>query len=105
MREPEVNVPMAELKDNGLYKLLSRNLSIGIWNTSTKSFVGIRTKFSMRFLDEEFHWDTGAPYGTAHAREFVEMCPFQVTNLPFYELSEDERKKLFDYLQSKEEVK
>jgi hypothetical protein len=32
-------------------------------------FLGIREKFENRFVDKEFHWDTGAPYGTARPLE------------------------------------
>lgn len=47
-----------------LYKLDSRNLKWGLF-TDNHSFRGMRTKFGEKFLDEEYHYDTGPPYGTA----------------------------------------
>jgi hypothetical protein len=38
-------------------------------------FVGIREKFGSEYLFTEYHWDTGAPCGTVHPVELLEMCP------------------------------
>ena len=46
-----------------IYKIRCRNFSFGVCN-GTDGFIGIRTKFNSRFLFTEYHWDTGAPYGT-----------------------------------------
>lgn len=55
--------------DGNLYKLASRNLSYGVFSKKENGFIGIRQKFTLRFLDTEYHWDTGAPFGTASPLE------------------------------------
>lgn len=53
-----------------LYLLRSRNLAVGVFNGNT-GFIGIRTKFGDRYLATEYHYDTGAPFGTVS--EAVDM--------------------------------
>ncbi len=53
-----------------VYRLQSRNLAVGVFN-GTSGFIGIRTKFGNRYLATEYHWDTGAPFGTVS--EAVDM--------------------------------
>ena len=65
-------------KQGGLYKILARNFSLGVYNLKDQGFIGIRQKFTMIYLDLEFHWDTGTPYGTAKPIEFLEMCDLEV---------------------------
>ena len=57
-------IALAECVDRGVYRISSRNLSIGVYQKETKGFIGIRTKFGARYLATEFHWDTGEPFGT-----------------------------------------
>ena len=64
-----------ECKNGGLYRIYARNFSLGVYTLKEQGFVGVRQKFTMEFLDTEFHWDTGAPYGTVKPIEFLEMCP------------------------------
>jgi len=45
--------------------------------------IGIREKFGNEFLFEEFHWDTGPPFGTVNPKEELGMLPDDI------ELSED----------------
>jgi len=59
------------------YRLASRNLLIGVFSSSQQGFVGIRTKFSDKFLDVESHWDADE-HGTAKPIELIEMCPLDV---------------------------
>ena len=66
---------LKECKDGYLYRISSRNLSLGVYSSATKSFYGIRTKFGDRFIDDEFHWDLGPPYGTCKPRQELEECP------------------------------
>jgi hypothetical protein len=65
-------IPLLKCKRGFLYKIHSRNLSIGVFN-GKDGFIGIRTKFGNKFLFTEYHWDTGAPYGTTKPLE--ELCP------------------------------
>ena len=61
-------ISLTECKKRRVYKLISRNLSFGVFDGKTR-FIGIRTKFGRRFLDTEDHWDTGPPFGTARPEE------------------------------------
>jgi len=54
-RNPSL-LPPDQLIRGRVYKLKSRNLSYGVWY-GKRSFIGVRTKFGSRFLDEEDHWD------------------------------------------------
>lgn len=54
-----------------VYSLISRNLNFGVWNPETSGFTGVREKFGDLYLFEEYHWDTGEPYGTATPLEDV----------------------------------
>jgi hypothetical protein len=65
-------IPLASCKHGFLYRLDSRNLRYGVFNEKTKGFMGIRRKFTMVFLFEEYHWDTGEPYGTVKPLEELE---------------------------------
>ena len=51
------------------YKLDARNIRVGIWDGIT--FHGVRTKFGGTFMDDEYHWDIGAPNGTAKPIELL----------------------------------
>ena len=58
------SIPIKQCENRRLYKIDSRNLKYGVYRADTQGFIGVRTKFSSRFLFEENHWDTGEPYGT-----------------------------------------
>ena len=66
-------ISLDECQKGGLYKINSRNLSFGVFD-GNGGFVGIREKFSNLYLFTEYHWDTGAPYGTVHPKELLEIC-------------------------------
>lgn len=53
----------------GWYLCDGRNLSIGWWNG--KEFEYMRHKFGFVFPDTEYHWDTGAPYGTCKPLRYL----------------------------------
>jgi hypothetical protein len=75
--ETENRVSKSELLHRRIYRLYSRNLRLGVWDGTaggpgsqyTGGFIGIRTKFGNRFLDMEFHFEDGPPFGTAVAME------------------------------------
>lgn len=68
--------PMSECVDRTLYRLISRNLTLGVYNAATHGFTGIRQKYDYFYAFEEYHWDTGAPFGTAHPYdELLEKLP------------------------------
>lgn len=85
-------LPLSECKPRWLYYIDSRNLSMGVYNAENKGFIGIRTKFGARFLDTEFHWDTGEPFGTAIPYEALEQIPDDI------ELSDFNNKKLWEWM-------
>ena len=80
------HIPLDKCERDGIYKLHARNIKYGVFNEEAKAFIGIRQKFGNRFLDTEYHWDTGAPFGTARPLELVGWC------------GDEEKKKVFEYL-------
>ena len=68
------SIPLEQCQKGGLYRIRSRNLSFGVFN-GDGGFVGIREKFGSEYLFTEYHWDTGAPFGTVKPVELLEMCP------------------------------
>lgn len=75
MQETPNRIPLSECRHGGLYRIDARNFSLGVFNEHLQGFIGIREKFFDYFLFTEYHWDTGAPYGTVSPLEFLEMCP------------------------------
>lgn len=57
-------------KERGVYKLVSRNLSLGIFTNNY--FIGIREKFNTKYLSAEIHHDAN---GTAKPIELIEYTP------------------------------
>jgi hypothetical protein len=57
-------IPLTDCVDRRLYRIQSRNLTVGVYRADVRGFVGIRTKFGSRYLFTEYHWDTGEPFGT-----------------------------------------
>lgn len=53
-----------ELTEGEVYRIHSRNLVVGVWRAASKGFIGIRVKFGDHYLFEEYHHETGMPYGT-----------------------------------------
>jgi hypothetical protein len=70
-------IPLEECKHGFLYRIWSRNLAFGVFNEDTKGFVGIREKFGSEYLFEEYHYDTGPPFGTVLPKFVVEKCPHE----------------------------
>ena len=72
----KVWIPIEECQDRHVYRILSRNLLVGVYSEATKGFLGIRTKFNNRYVFEEYHRDTGSPYGTVAPQEDLGIvCP------------------------------
>jgi hypothetical protein len=53
-------IPLSDCKDRFLYRIHSRNLSLGVFNVNNAGFIGIREKFGHFYLFTEYHYDTGA---------------------------------------------
>ena len=64
-------LPITQLEDGCIYLIHARNSYVGIWRASVRGFTLVREKFGRRFLSTEFHWDTGAPFGTV--KPFVKV--------------------------------
>lgn len=58
-------IPLSDCIDGNIYVLKSRNLTSGIFIKEENGFIGIREKFGHLYLATEYHYDTGAPFGTA----------------------------------------
>lgn len=69
------HIPLSDCVHGGLYRIASRNLSLGIFNKNDSGFIGIREKFSCYYLFTEYHYDTGSPFGTVSPHELLEMYP------------------------------
>jgi hypothetical protein len=99
-KEPTTYIPLSDCKHGWLYKVRSRNLTLGIFREDKKGFVGIREKFGEEYLFVEFHWDTGPPFGTVKPLECLVSCPIQ--NLDEYIHIKDGKHEvntdLFDWL-------
>jgi hypothetical protein len=90
-----MNIPVEQCKKGVIYELDARNINIGVFLPDIKGFIGIRTKFGNRFLDIEYHWDTGAPFGTANAVEEIGIYPNPIN---WYEQNDE----LFNFLENLE---
>lgn len=58
-------IALEDTKDKTFYIIKARNAFIGFYNKEDSSFDILRTKFGRTSLSKEYHWDTGAPYGSA----------------------------------------
>lgn len=62
-------IPLIDCRNRKLYRINSRNLSLGVFNEKTKGFIGLRYKFGDTFAFTEYHWDVGEPFGTVQPQE------------------------------------
>lgn len=85
----KVKIALDECRHGFLYKIESRNLAIGVYDTDSKGFIGIRTKFNFRYLFTELHWDACPTFGTVKPLELLEECPHKLDH---------ESEVLFDWL-------
>lgn len=70
-------IPKVDCKHGYVYRIKSRNLIVGVYNSETGGFVGIREKFGSEYLFPEFHHDNGPPYGTVAPIREIEKCPVE----------------------------
>lgn len=96
-------IPLKECIDNHLYIIQARNSNLGIFNEHNSSFTISRFKFSLNYLFEELHWDTGEPYGTV--KPLKVLGPTRLSFLP--EMSEDEKLKFLNkrQIELKDEIR
>ena len=68
-------IPLEDCKPKIIYRIASRNLSVGIYDPDSKGFVGPRSKFGDAFLFTEIHWDADPNYGTAKPLNEIGTLP------------------------------
>ena len=95
--EPDNNIPLTECKHRGIYKLSSRNLSLGVFNKFSNGFIGIREKLGDLYLFTEYHWDNGPPFGTASPYEFVGTLPDDIEVRETVEAFDRETRRLVNF--------
>jgi hypothetical protein len=71
---PIQKISMDLCKDRYIYKLKSNHLCLGVYNSSARSFIGIKCKDGY-YLFSEDHVDVGTPFGTAIPYEELEKIP------------------------------
>jgi hypothetical protein len=71
-------IKLEQLQRGRVYCLQSRNLESGVWN-GKDAFIGIRTKFGLRFLNMEIHWGLSKTFGTAQALETMGTIPESIS--------------------------
>lgn len=64
-------IPISECKPWHLYRGRGRNIGLSVCAGyyTTCAFVGVRHKFDAVYLDTEYHYEQGAPYGTYRPNE------------------------------------
>jgi len=67
-------IPLDEIKERGVYRVLSRNLDVAVFD-GKDGFIGIRRKFDSDFLDTEIHRDAG---GTCTPLELIGTLPDEI---------------------------
>ena len=102
-----MKIPIEDCIHRGVYKINCRNLAVGVYNSVTKSFTGIREKFGDEFLFPEIHWDADKNFGTVSDMEFICMLPDEIeieTYVPSEECpgTVEIYKPLFSYLKGVE---
>lgn len=67
IRNDQYFIPEDQLVNGRIYEIVSRNLYVGVWDSSKRGFIGIREKFDSTYLFTEYEYATGSPFGTARA--------------------------------------
>ena len=84
-------IPLKQCRHLYVYRVKARNFRFAVFDANQDGFVGIRSKWGQRYLFTEYHWDTGAPYGTVKPLEELEECTI-------WSLTEHKNPNLFFYL-------
>jgi len=70
-----------DCQDRHLYRVHGRNISLAVFRADGPFFIGIRTKFGDRFLDAEYPWESGPPFGTCKViEELPKVLPEGIPN-------------------------
>ena len=90
-------ISLEECKHSYLYRIDARNFGIGVFDSTANGFIGVRSKFYDEFLYTEYHYDCGAPHGTACPIKELEKCP--INNLS----TSDSNKELLEWIKRRSE--
>jgi len=71
-------ISLNQCADKGVYFINARNGLVGVFRAKTRGFILSRFKFDSNFLFEEYHWDTGEPFGTVKPIERLSMCSLPI---------------------------
>lgn len=63
-------IPKDQMIEGRCYYVTARSSNVAKWNG--KSFDIWRCKWGFEFMDEEDHWDDGAPHGTVKPWRIIE---------------------------------
>lgn len=78
-------IPKDLCEEGYIYAGIGRNFNVALYREG--KFYGERYKFGTTFIDSEYHWDLGAPYGT-----FVPLMRCEKYDKPFN----------FEYMENKD---
>lgn len=74
---------LSSLEHGRVYRVHSRNLAIGVWNSYTQGFIGIREKFKSRYLFSELEYSSNSRFGTAkavsHDLDLIVPAPMKIS--------------------------
>ena len=65
-------IALNDLEHGRVYRIHSRNLTVGVWNSVAQGFIGIRRKFNSYFLFTELEYTVNDYFGTARAVEALD---------------------------------
>lgn len=100
MQDSEDYLKIQDLKDKHVYTICARNANVGIWIELEKAFMISRYEVSATpYLFNEYHWDTGEPYGTVKPLKLIGKCSLEIKD----SYSENETKEILNYLDKLEE--
>lgn len=102
---PETYLTPDQCKEGFLYSVDGRNCTFAIYKKTEAinesklmqqfidSFLYVRFKFGRQYIDREYHWDNGNPFGTVKPLKEIEKVPDEIMKGPEIEL--------FNYLKQK----
>ncbi|MBA3679110.1 hypothetical protein H0W80_02880 [Candidatus Saccharibacteria bacterium] len=68
-------IPVSVCQHGYLYRIIAHNFQFGVYIALEEGFVGVREKFGNTDLQIEYHYESGAPFGTALPFSRLERCP------------------------------
>lgn len=72
-------IPVEKCRHGYLYAVKARNFTVGLFDETNSSFIGVRHKFNDTFFDMEYHADQGPPYGSCFPLKELRPMPLLFT--------------------------